>query len=40
MVKIASPTQSTDVNLSQLWETVGDRGAWLAAIHGLIKSWA
>ena len=24
---------STDTNLSKLWETVEDRGAWGAAVH-------
>ena len=27
-----------DINLSKLWETVKDRGAWRAAIHGVAKS--
>ena len=26
---------SMDLNLSKLWETVKDREAWLAAIHGI-----
>ena len=26
---------SMDVNLSRLWETVKDRGAWSAAVHGV-----
>ena len=29
---------SMDVNLSELWEMVMDREAWLAAIHGVVKS--
>ena len=29
---------STDMNLSKLWETVEDRGAWCAAVHGVEKS--
>ena len=33
-------TDSMDMNLSKLWETVQDRGAWLAAVHGVSKSWA
>ena len=29
----------TDMNLSQLWETVKDREAWCATVHGVTKSW-
>ena len=28
-----------DMNLSKLWETVKNRGAWWAAVHGAAKSW-
>ena len=34
-----SITDSMDMNLSKLWETVKDRGAWYAAVHGAAKSW-
>ena len=32
-------TDSVDVNLSKLWETVEERGAWSAAVLGVAKSW-
>ena len=34
-----SITYSMDMNLSKLWETVEDRGAWHAAVHEAAKSW-
>ena len=34
-----SITNSMDMNLNKLLETVEDREAWLAAIHGVTKSW-
>ena len=32
-----SLTDSVDVNLSKLRETVEDRGAWRAAVHGVVE---
>ena len=31
-------TDPKDMNLSNLWEIVKDRGAWSAAVHGVTKS--
>ena len=33
-----SITDSMDMNLRKLWETVKDRGAWCAAVHRVVKS--
>ena len=37
-VIIDSITDSMDMNMSQLWETVEDREARRAAVHGVAKS--
>ena len=34
-----STTDSMDTNVSKLWETVEDRGAWRAEVPGVAKSW-
>ena len=33
-----SITDSIDMNLSKFWETVKDREAWCAVVHGVTKS--
>ena len=33
-------TDSMDMNLGKLQETVRDKKAWCAAVHGITKSWA
>ena len=38
MRRLDNITDSLDVNMSNLWETVEDRVAWCAAVHGVTKS--
>ena len=34
-----SITDSMDMNLSKLWETVEYTGAWYAIVHRIAKNW-
>ena len=36
---LESITNSVVMNLRKLWETVEDRRAWCAAVHGVTKNW-
>ena len=39
MRRLDGITDSVDVNLSKLWETPEDRGAWRAVLRGVAKGW-
>ena len=34
-----SITDSMDMSLSKLWETVKEREAWCVTVHGVSKNW-
>ena len=38
MRRLGGISDSTDMSLSTVWETVRDREAWRAAVHGVTES--
>ena len=37
--RLDSITDSMNINLGKLWEIVGNREAWRAAVHEIAKNW-
>ena len=37
--RLDSITDPININLGKLWEIVGNREVWCAAVHGIAKNW-